>query len=300
MPSAIHWPDGRVGGTGEQWWDPENHTDDPLYVWPSAMGSMLNAMLLTHHMTGEEKYLEPIRSMARIRLEYLENPPKEAPEPGSKAWCARRMGFLREVIAKYAFLTGSDEFDALLKRDANGYIAYRLYDNAEALNRALERNAKALSINFPGYTSEVRYTDRVLRFPHILQGNGMYPEPVPGVLIPWPDILYASATGDPGDVEFFPMNAVRWLTPPRDIAALVVESSKTSLDAELFHFGARKRPMEAEFYLLEPGEYVLSLQDADGDAVGEPVWFTMTGPRARTAFALPARTLCRLAVRKAE
>ncbi|MEA3365300.1 MAG: hypothetical protein U9Q79_06625, partial [Candidatus Hydrogenedentes bacterium] len=144
------------------------------------------------------------------------------------------------------------------------------------------------------------YTDRVLRFPHLLQANGMYPEAVPGIEIPDPDVLYASATGDPGDVEFFPMNAVRWLTPPRDIAALVVNSAKTSLKAELFHFGNGKRPMEAEFYLLEPGKYVLVLQDPDGEEVGERIPFAVTGSRGIVTFELPAKTLCKLTVGRAE
>lgn len=300
MPSAIHWPDGRVGGTGEHWWDPENHTDDPLYVWPSSMRGMLNAMLLTYHMTGDEKYLEPIRSMARIRLGYLENPPEESPEPGSKAWCARRLGFIQGVVAKYTLLTGSTEFNALLEKDAGPYTAYRLYGNRETLTNRLQRNAEALSINFPGYTSEVRYTDRVLRFPHLLQANGMYPEAVPGIEIPDPDVLYASATGDPGDVEFFPMNAVRWLTPPRDIAALVVDSTNASLEAELFHFGSGRRPMGAEFYLLKPGKYVLAVQQAHQTDAGDTIPFAVTGARGKVAFELPAKALCRLTVEKAE
>jgi hypothetical protein len=27
LPTAIHWPDGRVGGTGPNWWDPRNHSE---------------------------------------------------------------------------------------------------------------------------------------------------------------------------------------------------------------------------------------------------------------------------------
>jgi len=40
VPSAIHWPDGRVGGVAEPWWDPQNHSEPGLYRWPSA-SSML-------------------------------------------------------------------------------------------------------------------------------------------------------------------------------------------------------------------------------------------------------------------
>ena len=37
LPSAIHWPEGTIGGVGKNWWDPENHSTDPLYVFPSEM-----------------------------------------------------------------------------------------------------------------------------------------------------------------------------------------------------------------------------------------------------------------------
>ncbi|MFB3905066.1 MAG: hypothetical protein ACE15E_16570 [Acidobacteriota bacterium] len=46
--------------------------------------------------------------------------------------------------------------------------------------------------------------------------------------------LYSRATGDPGSPLVFPLNAVRWLTPPRQIAALVTHSSHDRFSAELF------------------------------------------------------------------
>ncbi len=51
---------------------------------------------------------------------------------------------------------------------------------------------------------------------------------------------------------------MRWLTPPRDIAALVTDSGADKLVAELFHFGPDDRRMGAEFYLLKPGAYLLT------------------------------------------
>lgn len=40
IPSAIHWPDGTVGGLGKDCWDPRNHGETTLYLWPSAMSQM--------------------------------------------------------------------------------------------------------------------------------------------------------------------------------------------------------------------------------------------------------------------
>ena len=83
----------------------------------------------------------------------------------------------------------------------------------------------------------------------------MFPEGRPEIPSPEPSLLYSTATGDPGEAQYFPLNAVRWMTPPRDIAALVTDSGKDRFSAELFHFGGEKREMAAELYLLEPGKY---------------------------------------------
>lgn len=250
VPSVIHWPDGQVGGGVEPWWKLQNHTSDPLYAWPSAMGQMVNTLLLTSHMTGDRKYIEPIRSMAAIRLKHLKQPPEGDPEPGSEAWCA-------------------------------------------ALVADLESNAEALRINKPGFTSEVRFTDRVLTF-HQRWGqiaNGWdWPAPKP-------EVLYSSAAGDPGALQYFPLNAVRWLTEPRAFAALVTDSGPNRFAAEVYHFGDAPRHMAAELFLLKPGEYRMTMT-VDGKAAAPASDVNVAGPRARVSLDLPARKLCVVEVRR--
>ena len=299
-PSAIHWPDGEVGGGVEPWWKPRNYRND-LYSWPSAMSLMTRTMLLTYHMTGDEKYLEPIRSMARIRRKYLNNPPEGEPEPGSAAWCAlegspRFAGngmarFLPSTLAKYRLLTGDSTFDELLKEDAGGYMKMRLGEGKEALEADLEQNARAFRINRPAYTSEMRWTDRVLTFNYRWgnEGNG-WDWPTPNT-----SSLYAGVTGDPGDPRYFPLNAVRWLTEPRAFAALVTESGQKRFTARLYHFGNEPRDLEAALYLLEEGRYQLTLADADGREL-ESRTLEVSGERTRISVDLPPRTLCTLRV----
>ena len=94
--------------------------------------------------------------MAKIRLEYLQNPPKQPPIPGSKAWCGSKMGGLSSIIAKYMLLGGTTKFDQLIKTGTNPYAAFRFSGDRELLVAALRDNAEALRINFPGYTSEIR------------------------------------------------------------------------------------------------------------------------------------------------
>ncbi len=299
IPSAIHWPDGRVGGAGEDWWDPRNHGEAGLYRWPSAMGMMCNTLLLTWHMTGEEKYLRPLRSTAAIRLKYLKDRPKQAPAAGTEAWCAKELGFLAGTLAKYRQLTGSTEFDELLARDHHAYMTLGAGGDRPALVSALRDGAEALRVNFPGYTSEVRYTDRVLRFPRLFGRDMMFREAVGGIKTPNPSLLYSTVTGDPGGAGYFPLNAVRWLTPPRNIAALVTQADTERFTAELLHFGDGPRRISAELYLLSPGRYSFEIRPAGAaTAVKAPMPLSVTGRRTRISFDLPARKLCILSIRR--
>jgi hypothetical protein len=291
IPSAIHWPDGAVGGAGENWWDPRNHGEYTLYLWPSAMSMMTDTLLLTYRMTGEEKYLKPIRSMAAIRLKHLHASVKEEPAPGSEAWCARQMGFLSGTIAKYRFLTGNDEFDELVAGGMSPYMKFRLKGDRDSLAEALRGTAEALRINLPGYTSEVRYTDRVLRFPSLF-GAG-FARASASIRSPSTDLLYSSVTGDPGGAGYFPLNAVRWLTPPRNIAALVTDSGTDRFAAELFNFEQTGRVICAELYLLAKGKYSLTVTAQDSR---EQKTFSVEGPRTRVSFNLPACKLCKVTI----
>jgi hypothetical protein len=294
IPTAIHWPDGGIGGVGPNWWDPRNHGEYTLYLYPSAMSLMTHTLLLTYHMTGQAKYLEPIRSMADIRLKYLNAPPRNEPAAGTEAWCVARLGSLSSVITKYRFLTGNTEFDELLAKEMSPYMRYRLHDDLGPLLSALQENAEALRINFEGYTSEVRYTDRVLRFPSLFAGNGILGKPVATIPRPDPSLLYSMVTGDPGDALYFPLNALRWLTPPRDIAVLVTESTTNSFRAELFTFGKLQRSMSAEFYLFDSGRYKLTVTfDNNGGQESYGNYkFSVESRRTRVNFKLPPQKLC--------
>ena len=92
----------------------------------------------------------------------------------------------------------------------------------------------------------------------------------------------------------FPLNAVRWRTPPRELAALVTESSRTSFTAELFHFGTRPRELDAELLLLSPGAYELTVAALDAPT-SPPLQrraFRVDSPRVSVALQLPPRRLC--------
>jgi hypothetical protein len=292
LPAAIHWPEGSIGGLSPDWWDPRNHSEPTLYQWPSAMSGLTDALLLTYHLTRDEKYLEPIRSMANIALKHAGKPADKNAAPGSEAWCAGRMGFLRGTLSKYRLLTGDESFDRLLRGDGAPVLHLRLTGDRGPLEAALTDAATAFSYNFERYTSEVRYTDRVLRFPAVFQGDVRLAEPKFPVRSPDPGLLYSTVTGDPAGLGTFPLNAVRWLTPPREIAALVTDTGRDRFAAELFHFGQTPRPMGAELYLLEPGQYQVKLS-AGEDTLHEAK-LIVSAPRTQVTFELPPRKTCRL------
>ena len=299
LPTAIHWPDGRAGGMGKEWWKPKIYFYD-LYTWPSAMETMTKTLLLTHYMTDDEKYLEPIRSMIRIRLHYIENPPEGETQPGTTAWCATNGGkfgngmgsFMPETLSKLRALTGNNAFDdELLRSPISGYVKMRLNGNRTHLIEELERNAAAFRINKPSYTSETRYTDRVLRFTKRYYNLGYgrsYPTPDTG-------LLYSAVTGDPGSPRYFPMYAVRWLTHTRAVAALVTDSGRDRFHAELYHFGDHPREMGARLYLLRPGNYSMTLVETGGKLLSTQD-ITIQDRVSHLSFQVPPRTLCRLQV----
>ena len=291
LPSAIHWPDGQIGGLGENWWDPQNHKEATLYQFPSAMNMMTSTLLQTYHITGNKKYLAPIQSMATMRAEYLANPTPN-PEPGTTAWCASKMGFLSDTLGKYRLLTGDTQFDHLLTKDASGYVQYRLTNDPNRVHEALKQTTQAFRHDREAYTSEVRWTDRVMAY-HSKYANHYLKSPTPR-----PDLglLYSTVTGDFGNPQYFPLNAVRWQTTPQNMAALVTDHSTKHIQAQLYHFGNTDRKMGAEFYLLQPGTYTYELT-SNNQTISTNT-FTVSGPRTILSFTLPHNQLCDLKIQK--
>lgn len=304
LPAAIRWPDGTVAGASGNWWEPVKPGGymHSYYLWPSVITEMTDAMVIAHLMTGEERFLAPLRSMAAIRLEALRNPPTEEPEPGSKAWCAVQLapranansntGGLVKSLARLRALTGSTEFDELIALEGAEFALRTNEAGRGELEAALRESLATLRVNFPGFTGEVRSTDRVMRFVQFLAEDYAFDE-YRGVTQPKHELLYRMITGDT-NAPRFPQPAVRWLTPPRDIAAFVTVTGLSGFEAELYHFGKEPRKMEAEFRQLAPGSYAVELQP--GGKVGTVQ--VERGRVAKVAFALPPRTLCSILVRR--
>ena len=259
---------------------------------------MTDALMLAQVMTGRDSYLAPLRSMAAIRLKYLRQPPREPARPGTEAWCGEQLaprrnansntGGLVKTLARFKALTGTREFDELIALEGSEFVVRTDEAGRRELEAALRESLGALRVNFPGFTSEVRSTDRVMRFVQFLAEDYAFDE-YKGVTQPKHELLYRMVTGDK-NAPRFPRMAARWLTPPQDIAALVTEAGITRFAAELFHFGTEPREMAVELRQLKPGAYRARLT-----AAGRPVELreervvVERGRFARFQFTLPPR-----------
>lgn len=276
LPAAIRWPDGAAAGAEKQgWWEPVKPGGymHSYYLWPSVITEMTDALVVAYLQSGNEKFLTPIRSMAAIRLKHLKQPATSEPAPGSEAWCAAQLGPRRnansntgglvKTLARLKALTGTTEFDELLALEGGEFVLRNTAEGHQELLSALRESADALRVNFPGFTSEVRSTDRVMRFAQFLSQDYDF-DNYKGVTVPKHELLYRMVTGDT-NAPRFPQMAVRWHTPAKDIAVLVTRAGVHGLTADLHHFGESPRVMEAELMLLKPGVYRVSLES--GSAV---------------------------------
>lgn len=294
VPAALRWPDGLVGSERRGWIGPDLGNDPMtgIYSWPHhPVAEMTTALLQTYELTGDTTYLDPLMTMARRRAAHLADGDRDGPV-GSAAWADHRLGqVVSDALAKWRQLHADGRFDHLLLADANGYVRFRLANDETTLARELEQTARLLSYNWPMFTTETRFTDRVLafntRWPPAVETFGRT-EPIDT------GMLYSMVTGDLGGVQHFPLNAVRWLAEPRDLAIRVIAADHRQFVVEIYSFCDQPRTLEAKLLLLQPGNYRFTLSSSDGQQEAESV--TLSATERRLKAALPSRTLVRLSM----
>ncbi|MSU24981.1 MAG: hypothetical protein EXS32_14330 [Opitutus sp.] len=296
VPAALQWPSGRVGSSERGWIGPAMAGDamESLYSWPAYPArAMTVALLQAHALTGHPSFVEPLLRMAELRRAHLAAGDPDGPA-GRATWAAHRLPrVMNEPLAKWRQLTGDNRFDDLLLADAGSYVRLMIGRDKSALTRDLAATARSLSVNWPMFTTEVRFTDRVLSFPRF------WPRTLATGLPRVDDVLlYTTVTGDPGAVEDFPLNGARWHTLPLDLAVLVTENRRDRFAAELFHFGDQERRMDVSLLTLEPGDYTWRVETATGRPLSNGKR-TGTVENRRLSFAVPSRIECRVIVERA-
>ena len=288
IPTAIHWPDGKPLGTGENWWQPENyHT--PLYDYPSQQSSMYDCFLQAYQMTKDDTYLRPIQFVAELRLQGVGDEHPNNYEAGSLQWSLSNLkDSIPQILIKYRLITGDNSFDSILEKDASKYERFLFDKNLESLTQSMDELRKSFALPEEFYTTEVRWTDRLFAF------SGKYFNYILDESIPSYDagFLFSSLTGSIGGFKILPVFGVRWLTHSTEIAILTETNSSKKFVAHLFHFGNKPRTMGAKFFNLENGKYQL---DLTGNQQSQ---FEISTKNKTTKFTLPVQKLVKLSIDK--
>ncbi len=155
-----------------------------------------------------------------------------------------------------------------------------------ALEASLARTAEALSMNRAAFTTEVRATDRAFSFTAAYLNTFVEPK------LPVPDTrtVLRAVGGETGSAPGARSATVRWLTPPRDIAALVKKAGPRELEAQLYNFSQRFTIMGMETFHLEPGRYLVTLYNDAGE-VDVEFPLNSDGTSNKTYFEIAPRTL---------
>lgn len=271
-PAAIRFEDGKIGGYGPTWWNP--NLGYPYYHW--GIGNhdwILQLLNLGYKITGEERFLEPLK----ISLELSLRERVAAPRPGSIDWVAAELRQNRARLAREALASGANSFAHYIRQFASPAVRFRMTGDDRPLCETIETALAQLRYNWPLLTSEILATDRAS--------------------LPAVEDLFQAFTGAISDWSgFTPANpAVCWDVPTPNFAALVQRNDDQTFQASLFHFEKKPVQITARFLELRAGVYQMSLaRDQDGDHQGEEIIenreIQLQPGEMQVQFTVPAQT----------
>ncbi len=264
IPPAIEFATERIGGYSDRWYDPGLKYS--YYRWDHLghIGELYNHLAGMYGVTGNNRFLDPVRTVAGLMQEGPD--PGTDPAPGSLAWVKNTLISGGEdrpsgahpfgnIFALASRLTRDSAYTALTGTYGSPYNRFLLTGNAGELLGGFEPILNSLRYNFPLMTSEVKFTDRVyVRGSELL--TGMY-------------------TGHFGRGFEFPSLVATWKNTGTDVSVLVRKGDPVSTLISLFNAGAG-RDIELHTWMLEPGVYRLALgTDANDDTLPEKVYHEM-------------------------
>lgn len=277
-PAAIAFPTGTVGG--EPWWNPGCHYTDKTFAFPRALSFLAEAMVLAHQKTGEERYIDWLDSMVEHRRNWLQEG-SPAGEEGDGNWSRVqiRKG-LHNGLRKHWYHTKSQEYIDILLQAGDAYDRYRITGQDSGWVDQLANTANALSWNKAAYTTEVHFTDRVMKF-HSAYWNDFVENPVSGVDT---ELLYNMITGDFGSHGYNPLPQFRWGFDPRVLRVHVTAEE----DVALYSVSETEVVGGVSILAQEEGVFRLICSET---IVQEGEFYN-----GRFNLTIPAKTLCSLQV----
>lgn len=274
FPASIEYPTGNFNGSGDNWYTANMYW--AYFDWSGAH-ALLDQLLFTWTITGNEKYLKPIIQHLELVKRFktsLKNPNNPFKE-GTEQWAAYKLGTSEgfwNVIGTWRLLTENNSYDDLILEHGTPYIRYRLTGNEEYLVEGMQPYLDFIRYNEPMFTSEVIHTDRVF----IKEGG-----------VREAGILQAMVTGYGITEGASPYVAVSWEEASRDLTFLVTHSDSTSLDVELYSFSDVPEKVTMRLWQLRPGSYQLHQNDG-GTRV--PQHIEMGAPGARFELTIKPHT----------
>jgi len=255
VPSAIRFSDDAIGGHADNWHHPEMF----WHYFDFRSGSkMLLQFLSTYMLTGDEKYLEPIKISLKLVEKYEGQNLSEAQE-GSEKWVASLFlgsdGFW-ETVERWRLTVGDSTYDDLLINHGSDYLKYRLTGNYQFLAEGSKKISNGIYNNYYLLTEEGYYTDRIeVGDLHGNDDSGV------GHL----ESMYLGGTMVSG---FYPFYNVSWSEFKNEFVSVVTESSETSVTSMIYNASENDETGFVTFWNLEPGIYLFE-QSSDSMFTGK-------------------------------
>lgn len=274
IPSTLRYPSSVPGGPiTKGWMEPgckyvclelerfgkvcEHHRD--AFSWPSSIKGLSETMAL---VAFKQKWCGGLRSL--VDAVALNEEVKEENEDwdgrselgreGSGDWAkSKNLGVVVDGIIKWKFLTdGGTDFDDVIESDLvaskNVYTQFLLKSNYDLgvgswdeVKTSMEGLGKGFSHNKASLTSEVRFTDRLMKFYKYGRKQGFKNSDYPAVSGASEDI-YRVVTGDINAPSYATVQAVSWVSEGgRELAVVVTKNKVTSFEAVVYSFRAIDR-----------------------------------------------------------
>ncbi len=290
LPAAVAYKDDKIGGYAPQWHNPGEGLGWDYFDWESLghIAEMYNQLLGLYAITGQKSLLNPMNATFDFMMEHRNTKSISDTDPGSEDWAAAQLwgntgqdispnGGIMKLFGSARALVGTDQYDDLILEAGTHYSQYRVTGDENYIEQGLAEILNTIRYNYPLYTTELKFTDRVD--------------------IPHDDLLFGMYTGHIGSGFEFPGLAVTWKNTGTDVAVLVGESSRQELDAQLYNFGGNKE-IGIYTWQLEPGEYELTLRGKeDGNFISKK-FFEINERTSYTTFEIVSKELISLKIRQ--
>ncbi len=244
VPSAIRYEDDRIGGHADNW-----HHPGMFWSYYDFRGGIriMQQMLATYTLTGDNKYLEPIEVALELVRKYQTLDTQNA-ETGSEAWVAgmlKNSGGFGSVTEQWRIITGNSSYDDVLMSSGSDYLKFRISGNKNYIVSGSQRIIDGIISGRELVSTEGYYTDRI-EIGNIHNSDVWASSHLESV--------YLGSTLDEG---FHPFYHISWTGFSDDFAALVLESNSKELKILVYNFLDQSQQGKLNLWYLNPGKYTM-------------------------------------------